>query len=287
MSGQSVTLDYAYDYPDDVPLQRAGGGDAAPGFTGQAVVVSSLEPPQNFAVTAKQGELNLWATWDAVDGATSYNLAWRQSDGEFETANATTVADTSATVTVSGYGEWEVRLQACNDDGCVPEVGGSADEAPVVRLTLEQSRKAQGQSRARSLTETSSPAEDETSYTLGWRRDGTDAQGPAQPPANPPGDGLQGASDQADVTPPVLWWGTIDGDTTTLYFSEPLDPNYTGGHLRMTVSGGRYGWINFTVTPSAVNINGSKVTLVGVLDWGKRIDRVPAGPRRPSVLLHP
>ena len=74
-AGQSVTLDYAYDYPDDMPLQRAGGGDAAPGFTGQAVAVSLLELPQNFAVTAKQGELNLWTRWDAAQGATSYKLA--------------------------------------------------------------------------------------------------------------------------------------------------------------------------------------------------------------------
>ena len=276
-AGQSVTLDYAYDYPDDVPLQRAGGGDAAPGFTGQAVTVSlPLSEPQNFAVTAKQGELNLWARWDAAQGATSYKLRWRQSGGEFETANAVTVTDTETTITVSGYGEWEVQLQACNDAGCAPEDGQPADEAPVVRLTLEQSRKAQGQSRARSLTETSSPAEDETSYTLGWRRDGTDAQGPAQPPANPPGDGFRAASDQADTTPPVLWWGTIDGDTTTLYFSEPLDASYTGGHLRMTVSF-LNSWTNFTVTPSSVTIDGNKVTYVGVLNWGPRIDRVTAG----------
>ena len=37
--GQTVTVDYAYDYHDDTPLQRAGGGDAAPGFDGLAVEV--------------------------------------------------------------------------------------------------------------------------------------------------------------------------------------------------------------------------------------------------------
>ena len=63
---QTVTLDYAYNYPDDTPLQRAGGGDAAPGFTGQAVAF--LQPPgepANFAVGAEPGSLDIAATWDA------------------------------------------------------------------------------------------------------------------------------------------------------------------------------------------------------------------------------
>ena len=74
----------------------------------------------------------------------------------------------------------------------------------------------------------------------------------------------------------MLLRGEIDGDTTTVYFSEDLDENYRGGHSRMTVSHGN-GWVNFTVTPSSVSIDGNKVTLVGVLDWGPRINRVPVG----------
>ena len=42
-AGQTVTVDYAHD--DDAPLTRAaGGGDSAPGFTGQAVEVSLADP---------------------------------------------------------------------------------------------------------------------------------------------------------------------------------------------------------------------------------------------------
>ena len=75
-SGQTVTLDY--DYHDDVPLQRVSGGAAAPGFTGQEVEFLRLPgEPQNFAVSAEAGELVLAATWDSLDGATSYNLRWR------------------------------------------------------------------------------------------------------------------------------------------------------------------------------------------------------------------
>ena len=134
---QTVTLDYSYNYLDDTRLQRAGGGDAAPGFREQAVEI--LQPPgqpQNLAVTATPGSLDISTTWDALDGATSYKLRWRLSAGEFEAGNAATVADTSATITVSGYGEWEVRLQGCNDAGCGPEA--------VSQFTVEPQSAAQG-----------------------------------------------------------------------------------------------------------------------------------------------
>ena len=134
--GQTVTLDYAHDA--DTPLKRAAaGGDHAPGFQGQAVDVSLLNPPglpQNFAASAEPGQLDISATWDTLDGATSYTLRWRESDGEFDTANSTTVTDTTATITVSGYGEWEVRLQGCNDTGCGPEASGTAEVAPAHRI---------------------------------------------------------------------------------------------------------------------------------------------------------
>ena len=132
---QTVTLDYAYNYPDDTPLQRAGGGDAAPGFRGQAV--EFLQPPgepQNLAVTATPGSLDISATWDALEGADTYKLRWRQSGGQFAAANAATVTAANATITVSDYGEWEVRLQACNDAGCGPEA--------VLQFTVEPPRSA-------------------------------------------------------------------------------------------------------------------------------------------------
>ncbi len=127
-SGQTVTLDYTHD--DAAPLKRAApGGDSAPGFTGRAVDVSLLDPPTNFVLAAEAGKLDLTAEWDAVEGATSYRLRWRQDGGDFRPGDAITVADARATITVSGYGRWEVRLQGCNDAGCGPEATsfGTAD----------------------------------------------------------------------------------------------------------------------------------------------------------------
>ena len=149
---QTVTLDYAYDYHDDTPLQRAGGGDPAPGFTGQAVAF--LRPPgepANFAVSATAGQLSLLATWDTLEGATSYNLRWRLSGGKFHGDDAITVSGDLVVITVSGYGQWEVRLQGCNDAGCGPEVNRTVDVVQAIQLSLEPARDAEGNAPSRTI----------------------------------------------------------------------------------------------------------------------------------------
>ena len=164
---QTVTLDYAYNYFDDTPLQRAGGGDTAPSFTGQAV--AGMPPPgepQNFAVSAEAGSLDISATWDELDGADTYKLRWRQSGGEFEAANAATVTDANATITVSDYGEWEVRLQGCNDAGCGPEVSRTVELNPLGQPENLAVSATPGQL---SLMITWDPVEGESSYQLRWR----------------------------------------------------------------------------------------------------------------------
>ena len=53
--------------------------------------------PTNLAVFAAAGEaLDLSASWDATEGATLYDLRWRQADGEFEADNATSPSLTLA-----------------------------------------------------------------------------------------------------------------------------------------------------------------------------------------------
>ena len=181
-AGQTVTLDYAYDYPDDVPLQRAGGGDAAPGFTGQLVEVS-LDPPgepQNFALDAEPGRKALLATWDPATDANSYKLRWRETGGEFEADNAVTVSDAIWAITVSDYGRWEMRLQACNAAGCGPEASRTADVVQAASLRLERAVDAAGKVRPRTITANWDPVEDAASYTLRWRRIGADSQAQAQ-----------------------------------------------------------------------------------------------------------
>ena len=273
VEGQTVTLDYYYGYQGGTPLQQAGGGDYARNFSGQAVAWSLLEPPgvpENFAVSVTLGSLDVRARWDAVDGATSYRLRWRQAGGEFEAANETTVTDASATITVSGYGEWEIQLQACNDAGCVPE-----DDVPSVPLSLvpapEDQSASEGQSRARSLSSTgpSDPTREAASYTVGWRRDGAVPQ--ALPQTQPEGgrqpSGASGPTAQGNTTSPRLERGEIDGDTMTFYFSEPLNERKVGARFRVTFSWGK-NWCEFTALPRRVEVSGNRVVVRGLSHGG-------------------
>ena len=177
--GQVVTVDYAHDV--DTPLKRdSDGGDPAPDFDGRAVDTSLLNPPgqlSNLAVSSAAGDLNLSAAWDAVDGATSYKVRWRKAGGEFAAANATTVSDTTASITVSAYGQWEVRAQGCNDAGCGPEAAHSVAVERLIALHLEPAFDAQGQPLQRTITASWDPVPDATSHTLRWRRSEANGQG--------------------------------------------------------------------------------------------------------------
>ena len=320
-------------------VRLEGCNDAGCGpAVSQTVELLLLDLPQNFMATAEPGELVVLASWDEVEGATSYNLRWRQSGGEFEAANAITVSKSQAVITVSDYGQWEISLQACNDDGCGPEVSQTVDAmVPAIWLNLAQSRDTEGQVRPRTFTVSWDPVEGATSYILSWRRAGDDPPAPAplggasrqtrsmsgddgqrantqeQNRLNLPGDrtsaefnvpddgeyraNLEARNDenevigqgdnkakqgsgQADTTPPRLVRGEIDGDTMTLYFSEPLDENSVEGDFNVTVSrdspqGGW--WMQFIAHPTKVEVSGNKVVVVSVLGSSYRVavgDRV-------------
>ena len=135
--------------------------------------------PDNLAVSAAPGELDLSATWDALDGATLYKLSWRQSDGDFEEGNAIWVSTGGATITVEDYGQWVVRLEGCNDAGCGPPVSRPVEVEPTpapVDLRLGPSLNDEGQSRPRSFTASWDPVPDASSYTLRWQRNGAEPQ---------------------------------------------------------------------------------------------------------------
>ena len=186
--GQTVTLDYYYGYQGGTPLQQAGGGDYARNFSGRAVALTPPGQPQNFAFSATPGSLDLSAAWDALEGATSYKLAWRPAGGEFEAANETTVTETSATVTVSGYGQWEVQLQACNDAGCGAEVVSQSDvepapESAAAGLRLSPALDADGKLRPLTIAASWNAVPGAASYTLRWWRDEADSPAEEQPDA--------------------------------------------------------------------------------------------------------
>ena len=94
------------------------------------------ERPPNLRVSTTTGELNLAAAWDAVDGATFYQIRWRRPTGNYKGVNRITTTDANAVITMSDYGRWEVRVEGCNNGGCGP----GATETVLVEPPPEPNR---------------------------------------------------------------------------------------------------------------------------------------------------
>ena len=104
----------------------------AAGCGREATTTIDMTParPQNLVVTSTPGSLSVSATWTAVDGATSYRLLWRLPSGAFESGNEVTATGTSATITLSDYGQWVIRLEGCNAAGCGPGASEKVEVTP-------------------------------------------------------------------------------------------------------------------------------------------------------------
>ena len=74
--------------------------------------------PTGLQVSTEQGSLDVAVGWDDVDGATSYLVRWREAGPGHPLNEGASVASSNAAITVARYGEWVVRIEACNDAGC-------------------------------------------------------------------------------------------------------------------------------------------------------------------------
>ena len=153
-----------------VRVEACNDAGCGPGVT-QTVRTRQTRPgqPQGLEVSSTPGELDLTASWDEVEGATSYQLNWRRPSGNFEADSPTVATATSAVVTMSGYGQWVVRLEACNDAGCGPGA------TQTVRTRQAKPGRPQGLEVSatpgeRVLTATWDTLEGADSYELNWRR---------------------------------------------------------------------------------------------------------------------
>ncbi len=82
--------------------------------------MAAIKPgrPENLAVNTSPGALDITATWNETAGATSYKTRWRRPDGKFQEDNEAVVTANNASITVSDYGQWVVRVEGCNAAGC-------------------------------------------------------------------------------------------------------------------------------------------------------------------------
>ena len=128
--------------------------------------------PSNLSVSVSLGERDLSAAWDATDGADSYQLRWRKSDGSFESGNEVTVSATSADFTVSEHGQWVVQLEGCNDAGCGPAVAQTVAIVPGSPSNLSVSVSL----GERDVSAAWDAADGADSYKLRWRTHDGDFQ---------------------------------------------------------------------------------------------------------------
>ena len=96
--------------------------------------------------------------------------------GNFDADDAFTVSGDPAVITVSENGQWEVRLQACNDVGCGPEASRTVDVVEELQLNLAQARDAEGNVRPGSITAAWESVPGASAYTLRWWREGENSQ---------------------------------------------------------------------------------------------------------------
>ena len=157
----------------EVRLQACNDAGCSPPIA--QTVATTLAEPENFTVSATPGSLDLSASWDPVDGASSYKLQWRQPDGAFGD-NQVIVTETNAVITVSDYGRWEVRLKACNDAGCGPGVDRTVAATPPGILSIAPVLDDEENLIPRTFEVSWDPVDGASSYNLRWKRAGSDRQ---------------------------------------------------------------------------------------------------------------
>ena len=115
-----------------------------------------LPAPAALQVAAERGSLDVALDWDDVDGAGSYWVRWRVSGPGKKLNDGVHVQSSDAVITVRRYGEWVVRVQACNDAGC-----GAPSRKEVPR------QKTQGHPRGHPRTRTYAAANAGTNANAG------------------------------------------------------------------------------------------------------------------------
>ena len=74
--------------------------------------------PTELEVSTEPGSLDVSVDWDDVDGTSYYWVRWRSVDTGEKLNEGVEVRPSETDITVEDYGEWVVRVQACNDAGC-------------------------------------------------------------------------------------------------------------------------------------------------------------------------
>ncbi len=107
------------------------GGDTA------ATDGSAPAKPAKLRIDATEGSLEVTVDWDVVDGAAEYFVRWRLGGSGNKLNEGVKTESTETDITVDDYGDWVVRVQACNDSGCGPARARQFEVVPAPAPTSE------------------------------------------------------------------------------------------------------------------------------------------------------
>ena len=95
--------------PGTSPYELPAGADAT---------TDPPAKPGGLKADTEAGSLDASLDWEDVDGASYYRVRWRAVGTGDKLNEGVEVQSSSASITVAGYGEWVVRVEACNSAGC-------------------------------------------------------------------------------------------------------------------------------------------------------------------------
>ena len=95
------------------------------------------ERPTGLRVVTDAGSLDVSLDWKDVAGADEYLVRWRLSGPGHKLNAGVKVVSSGASITVDDYGEWVVRVEACNDAGCGEPLARRFEVEPAPETTPE------------------------------------------------------------------------------------------------------------------------------------------------------
>ena len=124
--------------------------------------------PTGLQADATTDSLDVSLDWDDVTGASYYLVRWRSIDNGERLNEGVEVKSSNTDITVADYGEWRVRVQACNDAGC--------GQPLALSFEVEAATNAHTGAYARTYT-----GADARTYTGAYARTYAGASTPAKP----------------------------------------------------------------------------------------------------------
>ena len=106
-------VDTTVDTPTPTPTATP-----TPTPTPTATPITVPAKPAGLQVETQPGSLNVSVDWDDVQGANSYSVRWREAGPGNLLSDPVEVQTSDTQITMANYGDWVVRIEACNDAGC-------------------------------------------------------------------------------------------------------------------------------------------------------------------------